>query len=119
MSGGCERAVSTQTFPLAPVLSAYQNRLLCNLDEYRQFLDYMAGTSIPLWDVATVRREVVETLREQLPELAKVSRVPDKTDNGTAIRYVRVVARELGCTEVALQPMANQFTTRTLSEAIK
>jgi len=110
----------SRSFPVGVIISAYHNRLLVPFNEYRDFLDYMTGTELYLYDVASARISVLTALKRQLPQLAKVSRPPEKTDSGNATRYVRKVAKELGTDELELTPLRRGgFVPRTPKEALK
>lgn len=110
--------MTTREFPMAVVISAYSNRLLCPFDQYRDFLNYMTGTNMYLHDVGRARRAVADELAKQVPELKKTDPPPEKTDSGNANKYVRACSKKAGFEYVELSPMRKgAFKTRTAKEA--
>lgn len=108
----------TREFPMAVVISAYRNRLLCPFDEYRAFLNYMTGHNLYLHDVGRARRAVAVELAKQVPELERTEQPPEKTDSGNANKYVRACSKRAGFEYVELHPMRKgAFKTRTSKEA--
>lgn len=108
----------SRSFPVGVVLSAYHDRLLVPFKDYRRFLDYMTGAELYLHDVAGARRATAASLERQLPSLAQTSHPPEKTDSGNATRYVKKVAKELGCEELRVNPLRKgAFKTRLPKEA--
>lgn len=108
-----------RAFPLGPVVSVYYDRMLCTFTEYRAFLDYMTNAEVGLLDIPSARRMVALAVARQLPELAKATGPPEKTDSGNATRYVRRVAKEVGYDEVELTPLRKgRFQPRMPSVAL-
>lgn len=108
-----------KSVPLGPVLATIHDRLVCPFDDYREFLNHVTGTDVPLWDVARARREASDHIRKQYPLLME-HKPPEKTDNGTASRYVRAVAAKVGYEQMTVRPLAKgKFKARTGSEALK
>jgi hypothetical protein len=107
-----------RAFPVAVVISAYRDRLVCPFDEYREFLDYMVGAELFLHDVAAARRAVAAHLDRVAPELSRTTPMSEKTDNGTGVRHARKVAKQLGTDVLILEPMPpGAFRPRTVAEA--
>lgn len=104
-------------FPAAVVVSVVQNRLLCSFSDYREFLDYMTGGEVRLYDVARARVRVADFLRASMPRLRHLPALPEKTDSGNANRYVKTCHRFVGGETVAVRAMpATAFKHRTLEE---
>lgn len=106
-------------FPTAVIVSVCQNRLVCPFDKYRDFLDFMTGASIPLWDVERARVAVAKRLENQYSILGKVPAPPEKTDSGNAGKYVRACSKAAACEQWTVDGGKVKFAVRTGAAALK
>lgn len=87
----------TRAYPLAVVLSAYHNKLMCTIGELREFLNYMTRHDIALWEIPAARTMTARSLARQFPWLKDIPLPPGfKTDSGNCGRFVRHVAARIG-----------------------
>lgn len=104
---------------MAVIASVYHDRLVCPFDQYRDFLNYMTGHDLYLYDLPRARRIVADVLDNRIPGLKKTTPPPEKTDSGNANKYVRDVCKELSADTWTLGPLkAGAFTPRTPQEAM-
>ena len=84
-------------FPVAVVLSAYHNRLLVSFGELRDFLDYMTGHDVALWEIPLARSLAAAHLLKQYPWLAELEPPPGfKNDAVHTGRFVKSVIKMIG-----------------------
>lgn len=111
--------MTSRAFPLGVVLTAIHDRHVTDFDEYRDFLEYMTGTDVALWNVGPARRAIVDTLRRQHPKLF-AHRPPEKTDSGNSSRYIKDVAKKIGTDMVVVNRLRRgTFDAVSLSEALR
>lgn len=104
-------------FPANIIVSVYHNRMVCPLDEYRDFIDYMIGEKVWWHDMAGARAVIAKHLERKLPELKRVASPPEKTDSGAGTRYVKAAMKTLGWERTTLEPLRKgTFKTRTMTE---
>lgn len=109
----------TRTVLLSVALSVIHNRLVCSFDNYRDFLNFVVGRKIPLWDVERAREAVATSLKKKYPELVNYP-PPEKTDSGNANKYVKSVAEKVGYTTIRVAPYhRHRVPARTASSALK
>lgn len=111
--------MTTRTFPLSVALSAVHNRLVCPFPDYRDFLSYVVGWKVALWDVERARLVAARMVNSKYPQLQHFP-PPDKTDSGNANKYVKSVVKQVGHDVVVIPPSRGKATKkRTASAAIK
>lgn len=109
----------SRTFPLSVAVSVVHNRLVCPFDTYREFLDYLVGHHVALWDVNKAREAAAAAINKRHPELAKLP-PPEKTDSGNANKYVRTVAAKVGYDTITMAPFKSaRVPDRTHTQALK
>ena len=111
--------MTSKVFPLSVVISVCHNRLVCSFDDYREFLDFMTGVNVPLWDVERARVATANRLRTLFSDLSKAPEPPEKTDSGNAGKYVRECVKAVGFSCVTVAPGRVKFAEQTLSGALK
>ena len=99
------RSREGRIFPVKLLVGTYHNRLLVPFDEYREFIDFMAGEYVFLGDIARARRIIAEELKRQVPALAKTDPPPEKTDSGAGGRYAKAAAKQLGQSVFTIRPL--------------
>lgn len=109
----------TRDFPTAVIVSVCQNRLVCPFDQYRDFLNFVTGANVPLWDIERARAATAKYLGQSFKVLRKVPAPPDKTDSGNAGKYVRACSKATGTDVWALEKGVVKFAERTLTKALK
>lgn len=110
----------SRTVGMNIIVSVYRNRLVCPFDQYRDFLNYMTGHTLYLYDLPRARAACADYLAKNHPQLKKSPRPPEKTDSGNANRYVKDVSKHMGRDEIGVNPLPKgSFKPRTPSEALK
>ncbi len=100
-------------YPISVIVSVITNRLMCDFDDYRAFLNYMTGTTVPLYDIARARGIVAAAILDRLPAFKRIDEPSSKSDNPNNSRYIKAVSKQLGVTEIGLRPLPGKFVTRT------
>lgn len=102
-----QRPRSGVTFPLAVILSVHHNKMLVTFTEFRDLLDYVTGVQVALWEIPRARAQVAAHLARQYVWLRHIDLPPGfRADSGNANRYVKGVAKAVGCDlELEVRPM--------------
>lgn len=93
-----------QRFPLAVVLTAVSETLLCDFNDVHRFFDYMTGDQLMTHQLPRASDECQPSLKRQFPELAKVV-VPEGLNTEEKVRaYMETLIPTYG-TELPVEPL--------------
>lgn len=91
-------------FRVAAVVAVYHDKMMCGFDEFREFLDHMAGESVAIWDIPAAIKLTRKSLDRQFPWLKDFSLDPDVKPD-TYPKFVRQMIAQHGSDKMEVQPL--------------
>ena len=105
-------------FRLAAVLSVYHNKLMCSFDETRDFMDYMAGERVYIWDIPVAMKICRKSLNRQYPWMKEYA-LEQNAKADSYPKFVRQIVNDSGSETICVQALnPGEFKSRPGSETI-
>lgn len=86
------------------MLSVYHNRLMGSFDDVRDFLDYMTGQRVPIWDIPAAMRLVRASLDQQCEWLHRFAVDPEAKPDSFP-KFIRQMAAVNGGDTMTITPL--------------
>lgn len=86
------------------MVSVYHNKLMCGFDETREFMDYMTGESVPIWDIPIAMKLIHKHLDKHVPWL-KQHTVDPESKPDTYPKFVRQMVSIHGSDTIGIEPL--------------
>lgn len=94
-----------EAFDLAVVLTAYHNKMATTMPELRSLLDYMCGSTVPLWEIPRARAMCSVSLERHFPWIADYPPPVEATKGDGVGKWVRNVRKDTGYDTLAVPPL--------------
>lgn len=106
---GREETLAKQ-FRMNVIMSVYHNRLMTGFDDTREFIDFMAGEHVYLWDIPKAIKLIRAALDERYPWIGEHQIGPEAKPD-TYPKFVRAMVALNGSDSMEIQPLkAKRFT---------
>lgn len=102
-------------YPTETALSTLTGRLLCRADDYRDMINTITGTHIPLWNLHTATQHVAAHITTHYPTITGIT-PPENTDPTTTQRWLKTLTTRLGTKLLDIPPMKTPPPTTTLTQ---
>lgn len=107
-----------KSFKMAVILSVYHDKLMCGFDDTREFMDYMTGEHVYLWDIPQAMKLCRKSLGIQHPWIKQHAMNPEAKPDSYS-KFVRKAISIYGQEVIEVTPLkSGQFKARSCSESL-